>query len=50
MSIQFKEQKPALLEQFGVYYLGVFRKKDLTHRAFDFSDGVRPGVSAAEPA
>jgi hypothetical protein len=38
MSIQFKEQKPALLEQFGVYYLEVFRKKDLTHRAFDFSD------------
>lgn len=38
MSIQFKEQKPALLERFGVYYLDLFRKKELTHRAFDQSD------------
>jgi hypothetical protein len=38
MSIQFKEQKPALLERFGVYYLDLFRKKELTHRAFDHSD------------
>ena len=44
MSIQFKEQKPALLEQFGVYYLEVFRKKDLTHRAFDFSDAQLSAV------
>ena len=44
MSIQFKEQKPALLEQFGVYYLEVFRKKDLTHRAFDFSDAELSAV------
>lgn len=38
MSIQFKEQKPALLERFGVYYLDLFRKKESTHRAFDQSD------------
>jgi hypothetical protein len=38
MSIQFKEQKPALLERFGVYYLDLFRKKDLSARAFDLSD------------
>ncbi|HEV3324810.1 MAG TPA: hypothetical protein VG052_04375 [Puia sp.] len=38
MSIQFKERQPALLERFGVYYLDLFRKKDLTHRAFDLSD------------
>jgi hypothetical protein len=44
MSIQFKEQKPALLEQFGVYYLEIFRKKDLTHRAFDFSDAQLSAV------
>lgn len=44
MSIQFKEQKPALLEQFGVYYLEVFRKKDLTHRAFDLSDAELSAV------
>jgi hypothetical protein len=38
MSIQFKEQKPALLERFGVYYLDLFRKKDSSTRAFDLSD------------
>jgi hypothetical protein len=38
MSIQFKERKPPLLERFGVYYLNLFRKKDLTHHVFDFSD------------
>jgi hypothetical protein len=44
MSIQFKEQKPALLERFGVYYLDLFRKKELTHRAFDHSDAELAGV------
>ncbi len=38
MSIQFKERKIPPLERFGVYYLDLFRKKDLTHHAFDFSD------------
>ncbi len=38
MSIQFKERKIPLLERFGVYYLDLFRKKDLTHHVFDFSD------------
>lgn len=37
-SIQFKERKAPLLEKFGVYYLDLFRKKDSTHRAFDFTD------------
>ncbi|HXB91778.1 MAG TPA: hypothetical protein VNU72_05795 [Puia sp.] len=36
--IQFKERHPPLLERFGVYYLDLFRKKDLTHHAFDLSD------------
>ena len=38
MSIQFKERKVPLLERFGVYYLNTFRKRDLTHHVFDFSD------------
>jgi hypothetical protein len=38
MSIEFKEQKTPLLERFGVYYLNLFRKKDLTHHVFDFTD------------
>jgi hypothetical protein len=37
-SIQFKERKPTPLERFGVYYLDLFRKKDLTHHAFDLPD------------
>ena len=37
-SIRFKERKTPLLERFGVYYLDLFRKKDLTHHVFDFSD------------
>ena len=44
MSIQFKEQKPAVLERFGVYYLDLFRKKDLTHHAFDLSDAKLSAV------
>lgn len=38
MNIQFKERKTPLLEKFGVYYLNLFRKNDLTHHVFDFSD------------
>ena len=38
--IRFKERKTPLLEKFGVYYLDLFRKKDLTHHAFDLSDEV----------
>src|SRR5579859_7588117 len=38
MSIQFKERKQPLLEKFGVYYLDLFRKKDLTHHPFDLPD------------
>lgn len=36
--IQYKTEKPSLLEQFGIYYLRIFRKKDLTHHVFDLSD------------
>ncbi|PWT72856.1 MAG: hypothetical protein C5B59_14805 [Bacteroidetes bacterium] len=37
-SIQFKPKNPSLLEKFGIYYLRIFRKKDLSHRVFDLSD------------
>ncbi len=37
-SIQFKERQTPWLERFGVYYLDLFRKKDLDHRAFDLTD------------
>lgn len=40
MSIQFKERKTPLLEKFGVYYLDLFRKKDLTHYVFDLPDAL----------
>jgi hypothetical protein len=36
--IQFKERQAPWLERFGVYYLDLFRKKDLTHHVFDFTD------------
>jgi hypothetical protein len=36
--IEFKKKKPSLLEKFGTYYLGIFRKKDLSHHVFDFTD------------
>ena len=51
MSIQFKERKIPLLERFGVYYLDLFRKKDLTHYVFDFSDaqlGAKVGRISAK--
>jgi hypothetical protein len=36
--IQFKERQTPWLERFGVYYLDLFRKKELTHHVFDFTD------------
>ncbi|HEX4850935.1 MAG TPA: hypothetical protein VFV08_09025, partial [Puia sp.] len=36
--IQYKNQDPSLLERFGIYYLRIFRKKDLNHHVFDLSD------------
>jgi hypothetical protein len=42
-SIQFKPHNPSPLERFGVYYLDLFRKKDLTHHAFDLSDAQLAG-------
>jgi hypothetical protein len=35
---QLPDNKPSALERFGLYYLNFFRKKDLTHTVFDFSD------------
>ena len=43
-SVRIKERKTPLLERFGVYYLDLFRKKDLTHRAFDLSDEQLTGA------
>lgn len=37
-SFHFPESKPSVLERFGVHYLNFFRKKDLTHTVFDFTD------------
>jgi len=36
--IQFKERQAPWLERFGVYYLDLFRKKDLSHHVFDLTD------------
>ncbi len=35
---QLPDNKPAVLERFGLYYLNLFRKKDLTYTVFDFTD------------
>lgn len=35
---QLPENKPSALERFGLYYLNFFRKRDLTHTVFDFTD------------
>ena len=32
------DTKPSAFERFGLYYLCFFRKKDLTHTVFDFTD------------
>ena len=36
--IQLPENKPPLLEKFGLYYLGMFRRRDSTHSVFDLTD------------
>ena len=37
-NFNFPDSKPSALERFGLYYLNFFRKKDLTHTVFDFTD------------
>lgn len=39
-NIEFTSQKLPLLERFGIYYLQLFEKKNLTHHVFDYSDDV----------
>lgn len=36
--IDFPENKPPLLERFGLYYLNLFKKIDRSHSVFDMSD------------
>lgn len=36
--LDIEQVKPSLLERFGVYYLNLFRRLDLTHNVFDSSD------------
>ncbi|RTL59153.1 MAG: hypothetical protein EKK37_12675 [Sphingobacteriales bacterium] len=36
--IETKARKQSFLEKFGVYYLGLFKRIDRTHRVFDISD------------
>jgi hypothetical protein len=37
-NFQLPDNKPSALEKFGLYYLNFFRKRDLTHTVFDFTD------------
>ena len=37
-NFQLPSNKPSALERFGLYYLNLFRKRDLTHTVFDFTD------------
>jgi hypothetical protein len=37
-NFQLPDNKPSVLERFGLYYLNLFRKRDLTHTVFDFTD------------
>jgi len=37
-TIEFKKKKTSPLEKFGIYYLGIFGKRELTHHVFDFTD------------
>jgi len=37
-NFQLPANKPSALERFGLYYLNFFRKRDLTHTVFDFTD------------
>jgi hypothetical protein len=36
--IEFTGRKSPMLEKFGVYYLNLFRQRELTHHVFDFTD------------
>ncbi|MEP7255279.1 MAG: hypothetical protein ABI666_05855 [Ferruginibacter sp.] len=36
--INIPDSKPSALERFGLFYLNLFKKKDLTHHVFDFTD------------
>ncbi len=36
--IQYKAKKTPLLERFGIYYLNIFGRRELTHHIFDFTD------------
>jgi hypothetical protein len=36
--VQMPQVKPTLLERFGLYYLDFFKKRELTHNVFDFTD------------
>lgn len=37
-NFQLPNNKPSALEKFGLYYLNFFKKRDLTHTVFDFTD------------
>lgn len=37
-NFQLPANKPSVLEKFGLHYLNFFRKRDLTHTVFDFTD------------
>jgi hypothetical protein len=37
-NFQLPTNKPSALEKFGLYYLNFFKKRDLTHTVFDFTD------------
>ena len=37
-NFQLPTNKPSALEKFGLYYLNFFRKRDLTHTVFNFTD------------
>ena len=37
-AIEFKQKRTSFLERFGIYYLGIFGKRELTHHVFDFTD------------
>ncbi|MBS1946233.1 MAG: hypothetical protein JST47_00555 [Bacteroidetes bacterium] len=38
LAIGFKKKKQPWLEKFGVYYLGIFGRRELGHNVFDFTD------------
>ena len=42
-NFQLPDNKPSALERFGLYYLNFFRRRDLTHTVFDFTDDELAG-------